>query len=384
MKSWRLLYLVLFSCASQLFAASGALVPQRLLEDSSWEGAQIVSADRAGNVFFFRGDAFEVYPLTKKGTLGEPIRLKTNKPPSQMVHDAVLSPDGREWLVYGDVSVRLFEDGREKTLTPIPWKPWAIGFVRDRPVVAVVPLPMGGRSVNVEKLGTPPWLLRFDDDRWSRVLDMKGVTVPEVLRGGKLNEVIAERSVYLASDQRGRLWTAGQYRYRVQRFSPGFRPSLEIVMDGGKVRKKEQPGQAIQIQRRPQANPREATKDAQKERPSSYHPFTADAVILDLTEGRDGRIYFLASTAEGKAALDRFDPGLSILERIPLQLKTEGRFTMASGKDGLYWAAWNGTQGRWHIRWDVLEQAEWREVDGYEIDGLSPEDRATNTADTDR
>src|SRR3954468_5323064 len=94
----------------------------------TWNGAQIVSADRAGHVFFFRGDTFEIYPVTKAGSLGEPVHLETTSSPNQMVHDAILSPSGDRWLVYGDLSVRLFVDGKEKTVPPIPWKPWSIAL----------------------------------------------------------------------------------------------------------------------------------------------------------------------------------------------------------------------------------------------------------------
>ena len=52
-----------------------ALQPERLRVDEAspeWDSAQIVSSDRSGHVFFFRGDTFEVYPVKKSGAFGEP------------------------------------------------------------------------------------------------------------------------------------------------------------------------------------------------------------------------------------------------------------------------------------------------------------------------
>ncbi len=363
-----------------LLAAPSAITPERLpVHETSpaWEGSQIVSADRAGNVFFFRGDSFTVYPVEKSGSLGEPVRLKTTLETGRMVHDAVLSPGGSEWLVYADAGVRLFKDGQEKAVTPIPWKPWSIAFLRNSPVVAVLPLPTGGLPPDRKKLGTPPRFLRLDGDRWNVVADLKGAAIPETLRGGTMNEIVAEQAVYLAADRRGRLWTAGQYRYRVEQLTPTLRPGLEVLMDGGGVRKKDhEGGKAIEIRRSPGQNPREATSDPQKEK-TSYHSFTAEATILDITVGWDGKLYLLTRTSDGDTTLDRFDPALSILERITLQLKAQGRFTIASGKDGLYLAAWNGKQGRWRLDWSVLDQAPWKEVEGYEVDGLGREKRDT-------
>lgn len=359
-------------------AKAAPLELERLPVDEAspaWTGAQIVSADRAGHVFFFRGDTFEVYPVTKTGSFGEPVRLETTTAPNQMVHDAVLSPSGDRWLVYGDLAVRLFVDGKEKAVPPIPWKPWSIALQRDEPVVAVLPLPMGGQAVDVEKAGTPPQFLEFDGDRWSSALDMKGVSVSDVLhQKGKLNDVVAERAVYLTSDRQGRLWTAGQYRYRIQRFLSGFHPDLEVLVGRGEVHKKEREDKPIELTRTdPAQNPSDATRNPLKEK-STYTPFSGQPAVFDLTEGRDGRIYLLVRTEKGGAALDRFDPALSRLERVPLEMTPQGRYTIASGRDGLYIAAWSGKEGRWRLSWDALDQAKWKPVAGCEIDGVPMEE----------
>jgi hypothetical protein len=331
-----------------------------------------VSADRQGNIFFFRGETFDVYPLDKTGAFQKPVHLETIADPNQMVHDAVLSPSGDRWLIYGDATVRLFQEGKEKALPLLPWKPWSITFLRDTPVVAVLPLPMGGPSVDLDKAGTPPTFLTFDGERWQPAGKGSDLSVSELIHhGAKLNEAVAERSVYITGDRLGRLWAAGQYRYRIQRFAPGFRPNLEVLVRGGQVRQKKAASKGIEITRKdPGQNPSEATRNPLKEK-STYSPFTGEQAAFDLTEGRDGRIYLLVRTEAGEAALDRFDPSLSLLERLPLDLKAAGRYTMAAGQDGLYLAAWNGDGGRWRISWETLDQASWAEVDDCEVDGVS-------------
>jgi hypothetical protein len=351
------------------------LQPERLLVDEAspeWDSAQIVSSDRSGHVFFFRGDTFEVYPVKKSGAFGEPIRLETAaSSTSQMVHDAVLNPAGDRWLVYADLGVRLFVDGKETALPPLPWKPWSIAFLRDTPVVAVLPLPMGGESVDIEKVVTPPAFVLFDGERWNPVAETKGVSVSSLVhQGSRLNDAVAEKSVYMTGDRLGRLWAAGQYRYRLQRLAPSFRPSLEVVVDGGKVRKQKNEKPAVEIKRTgPGQNPSDAAQNPLKEK-STYTPFSGQQAAFDLTEGLDGKIYLLVRTEAGDAALDRFDPSLLLLERIPLDLKASGRYTIAAGLDGLYLAAWNGRQGRWRISWDALDQAAWKDVANCEIDGV--------------
>ncbi len=350
------------------------LQPERLVVDKTspeWDSAQIVSADRSGHVFFFRGDTFEVYPVKKSGAFADPIRLETAaSSTSQMVHDAVLSPAGDRWLVYADLGVRLFLDGKETALPPLPWKPWSIAFRRDTPVVAVLPLPMGGESVDLEKVGTPPAFVVFDGERWNPEAETVGVSVSSLVhQGSRLNDAVAERSIYMTGDRLGRLWAAGQYRYRLERLGPSFRSNLEVVVGGGKVRKQKNEAPAVEIKRTAGENPSDAAQNPLKEK-STYTPFSGQQAAFDLTEGRDGKIYLLVRTEVGDAALDRFDPSLLLLERIPLDLKASGRYTIAAGSDGLYLAAWNGRQGRWRISWDALDQAAWKDVANCEIDGV--------------
>ncbi|PYQ67448.1 MAG: hypothetical protein DMF53_01700 [Acidobacteria bacterium] len=57
-----------------------------------------------------------------------------------------------------------------------------------------------------------------------------------------------------------------------------------------------------------------------------------------------------------------------------MEMTPQGRYTIASGRDGLYIAAWSGKEGRWRLSWDTLDQAKWKPVKGCEIDGVPMEE----------
>lgn len=370
-RAWPLMVGLIFSLARPVMA----LEPQALPSSRVWEGPQFVQADGLGHVFFLRPDHFEIYPLTKSGHLGEPIRLQASGASAGFVREAAMSRAGDRWLLLSGTAVRLFVDGKEKIVPPLDWKPWSLTLVRDVPVVAVAPFPMGGRTVDPKRVGTPPWLLRLDADQWSQTLELKGVSVSDLLENGGLNDAIAKNSVVMTEDRKGRLWAARQYAYRVQRFSSSGRLLLEITVDKGEVRKKENDrGIEVRLHDGVQ-NPTEASQNPRTEK-GTYFPFTGERVVYGITEGRDGRIYFLISATSGGAALDRYDPGRNLLERIPLSVKLKETFSLASGKDALYLAPWNTDGGRWKISWDELEIAPWKTVKGARIDGFKPEEDA--------
>jgi hypothetical protein len=361
---------LLFMVASPVWAAPVRLeaVPAGK-EAPSWKGAQIVQADRTGNVFFLRGDTLQVYPLRKSGLFGDPVRLETTAEGAGMVRDAALSPAGDQWLILSN-RIRYFVRGQEKPVPALDWTPWSVGFLRDTPVVAVIPRP-AGRVRDLDRPIDVPWFLKLGSDRWDPVTTLKSVEVAKLGQNGGMNGAIAENAVYLAGDRQGRLWAARQYAYRVQRFGSGGRPLLELDVDGGKVRQKEA-GQGIDVKLTgTNINPTEATRNPRTEK-ATYYSFTAEAVLLDLVEGRDGRMYFLARTSEGQTVLDRYDPTRNLIERIALKIETRGVVNMAAGRDALYIAPWNSDQGRWRIRWDSLEEADWKEVEDARIDGVAP------------
>lgn len=360
------LLLAFFSTALPILA----IQPERL-PATGWEGSQFLRADRAGNLFLFRAANLEVYPLEKSGAPGKPARLAATSTAIGSIREAAMSPSGDRWFLLSGVTVRLFEDGKEKVLPPLEWKPWSLTLLGETPMVAAIPFPLGGRATDPKRVGTPPWLLQSDGDRWSSTIDLKGVSVADLLEKGNLNDTIARNSVIMAGDRRGRLWAARQYGYRVQRFTSGGRPLLEITVDRGKIRQKEE-SRGIEVKvKGGEPGSGDATQDPQRQK-ATYYPFTAERVIYGLTEGRDGRMYFLVDTGAGSAALDRFDPSRSVLERIPITVPLKHTFTLAAGKDALYLASYEAEEGRWRISWEDLESAPWKPVKGARIDGYAP------------
>ncbi len=341
--------------AAEPAPAPKAIRPEAALTGAAWDGSQFVRADRKGKIFLFRGDTFEVYPQTADGALGEPVRLEATAERATMVLDAVLSPAGDQWLVLADTGARLFTDGKEKTLPLLHWRPWSIAFLRNTPVAAVVPIPVGGISQDLESLSDIPWLFSLGNGRWEPVAnqrELSGKDVAQAMHDNK--DVVAGSAIFISADHTGKLWVGRQYAYRVERWSASGRPLDEIVVDGGKVEEKRYREQA-------------GSKD-----PKNYHRFTAKPVIRDLVEGTDHLMYFLVSGPDGALVLDRYDPALAVLERVPLDMaKKSSRFTLAAGKDGLYLAAWNGRDGRWRISWETLEKADWQQVEGSEIEAVA-------------
>lgn len=331
-------------------------------QSAAWEGPQFVRADKAGNVYFFQATEFIVHPLTKSGELGEPVRLEKTAASSSLVQGAALSPNGDQWLVYADVGVRLFVDGKEKPLPAFSWRPWSVGFQRGDPVVAVLPVILG--EIPPEKTQSAvPWLLSYDGNRWLSSVEHRGLSINALLADQRdQNDFVAQYAVFLAGDTEGKLWLGRQYAYSLQRLSPTGRPLLEITVDGGKVT------QNTAAPVNAEAEELAAKAGAKRKTTVRYHRFSARPVIRDLAVGRDHRLYILAnSTSGGDLVLDRYDPARVVLERLPLKTNVQGRATLAAGKDGLYLAAWNGNQGRWKLTWESLDSAAWQEVPGAEI-----------------
>ena len=342
-----------------------APLPQRESEPS-WQGSQFVVADKAGHVYFLRSPTLEIYPLTKEGFLGEPSRLKKAPGLSDEVRGAAMSPAGNLLLLRVSKAVRLFEDGKEKIVAPLEWSPMAVAFRRDTPTVAVAPLPVGPLQ-DASKIGTLPWLQQLDGERWTTFREREGPTLAELMKEDNwFGKILEQDPLSLASDRRGRLWVAHRYAYKVQQFSPSGRILSEILLDQGKVRKKRE-AQPVEIKPSASANPREATHAPSQEK-STFFPFTAEAVIQGLAEGRDGRMYFLVVPASGGAALDRYDPVRGVMERALLDWKVAGDLSIAAGKDGLYVAPMEATKGRWRISWETLEQAKWKEIEGVTLE----------------
>jgi hypothetical protein len=349
-------------------AAADTIVPEVIL-GSAWNGPQFVQADRLGHVFFLRRDTLQVYPLMKSGALGKPSQLETVSPENaKMATRVAMSPAGDQWLLVNPAYVGLFVRGREKPLPPLDWAPWTVGFLRDTPVVAVIPRPQGP----ARDLSAPldvPWLLKLSGERWSTLTRIRNVAVGKLMKTGGMNSAIAENAVFLKSDREGRLWAARQYAYRLQRFTPAGRELTRLTVNGGEVQDQPRESAGIEVKLHgANSNPTEATRNPREEK-GAFFGFSAQPAILDLTEGLDSQLYLLVRLPDGGIALDRFDTGRMALERVHLQLKTKGTFTIAAGRDALYIAAFQGKEGRWRVSWDALTQASWKAVEAVELDG---------------
>ncbi len=328
---------------------------------ASWDGPQFVRADKAGNVFVFRGDEPAVYPVGKSGEVGKPRRLEATTEALGLVLNAALSPAGDQWLVLAEGKVRLFVDGKEKPLPPLSWQPWTVGFLRGTPAVGVMPRPLPSAVLHLQDMGTVPWFLTLDNDRWSALVEHSGLSAESAWKDrGRMNEWVARYATWLAPARDGKLWVASQYAYRVRRLSPTGRSLLEIT--SGKEKK--EPGPAPK-------NAAAAAAVRQMEERGGKARFTAfneKQVIADVVEGTDRRIYLLVHTSGASAlALDRYDSVLNVLQRIPLSLELAGRVSLAAGKDGLYLAPFNAKQGVWRISWADLEAGAWKDVEETEI-----------------
>lgn len=338
-----------------------------------WKGYQTVEADRAGRVFYFRGESYQVYPVDPRtGNLGKPLKLETSLSSSSSPREAAMSTGGDRWLMIHAGKLRYFEKGKEKALPVLPWGAQSVGFHRDSPVVAVLPIVLKGTE---SPSGDLPWLFTLSGDRWDVLRELEGVTEQDANEGldnGNFEKQLAQVATRLTTDSQGRLWAAHQYSYKIQRLSPSGRVLEEIRLDDGRFREKKQRASAIEIKRSdPSQNPTSATSDPVKEK-KTYTPFPFDAVLYDVVGGRDGRIYTLTRTDSGGLALDRYDPVESVLERKALSVKWKGNASLAAGKDALYLAPYEASAGRWKLSWEELERPGWKQL---ELESRAENDR---------
>jgi len=95
------------------------------------------------------------------------------------------------------------------------------------------------------------------------------------------------------------------------------------------------------------------------------HLFLGVRAVLALAQnGPGGPLYALLGSgiAGETCALDRIDWEERWVERISLNLPCPGRVTMAPGRDGLFFAAWNGQGERRFVSWTALDGAKWSTV----------------------
>ncbi len=320
----------------------------------AWLGPQKVQADAQGNVFLLRGDTLEVYPISKKGELGEPSRLEPARSLDGPVLDAAMGSSPGDWLIRLPREVRWFVSGKEKTLPPLPWQPWSVTFLHGTPVVGVLPkkAPVNGMAIRPSEEEAPQKVaavLELSGDRWSALVEEASPA------GQDTNAVVESCGRTLLGDRQGKLWTARNYAYVLDRYSPAGHRLLRVEVDKGKVDHKQEKD----------VPPPPEVRSGDR---AHFHPFLGVLKVSRLTEGLDHRIYLLVQGEKGPS-LDRYDPTESTLERTSLDVQLPGNATLAAGRDALYLVAHSGDHGRWRISWEELDQAAWKPV---HVDGEAP------------
>lgn len=328
----------------------------------TWEGQQYPAVDDRGRVYLLRTKTLEIYPVEGHDSLGEPRKLRTSQVETPApVLDARMDRHG-DWVMLQGAEVRWFPAGKEKAVPPLHWLATAVALANGRPVAAVVPVAFGEIS-HIRKHGVP-FLLSADTDRWSTLVE-SNLEAPEDPRS---MSPMNQHAGHLYAAANGQLCFANLYRYRFECFSPGGRKKLDVEVGGAKIGHLEADDAAVEAARAELEEARARTAHPERVRVAAN---TGIKVILDLTEGVDGRLYLLLKNPDGEGlALDRFDNATGKLMRIALEgAEAKGAMSMVAGQDGLFLAAFNGESGRYLVPWEALDAAAWHDVDGVSING---------------
>ena len=327
------------------------LVPLRGAAASlHWDGPQFIQADAHGSVFLLRGDTLQVYPVTKAHDLGEPVQLEMDVR-SGIPLDAALGPSGA-WAMNLGGQIHYFVDGHEKSLPALTWFPVAVGFLRDEPVAMVVPRRWNPQD---DDRRGPPLLVRPSHDTWSP-------EIRETLHGPRddYGTERAYRAALVLDAQQGRFFLARQYAYRIDLRRLGREHPLEEL----RLAK----GEPV-FHRPTDADEKRLLGEARAAGTDTTHGtisvFRGESAILALAQRPGDRLYVLVAPGAAAAktcALDRIDWEARRVERLPLNLPCAGRVSMAAGRDGLYFAEFDGGDGRYFGAWADLDAAHWATV----------------------
>lgn len=354
---------LLFLLPASPVAAAG-IEAQVVAVETTWKGQQYLGSDAKGRVYVLSPQESKVYPL-RDGELQEPRKLSaapmTTPAP---VLDAAMDLAG-DWVGRYGGEVRWFRAGKEVSLPPLHWPVAAVTLLNGNPVVAVFPSPRAGTPK--AELRPVPLLMTPSGSRWSVLAESER----DRHAGRDDPDPIISDTVHLLTDSRDTLWVAYKYHYRLLHFSPAGRELMSLEVDGAETHHRDE----TEVEDTRIGFEKERVRHADPEK-VGLQVNTAVAAVLDLFEGRDGRIYLLAAGAgedAGRWFLDRFDPVLGTLERAPLAFRYDGAVSVASGRDGLYLARFNGRGERLWIPWEAIEGAEWEPVQGVELDGFAAE-----------
>jgi hypothetical protein len=347
--------------------AFARILPERVAGDvtkANWRTPQFLQADAQGRIFLLHGDDLQVDQILPSGKVVVVRKPQRKEAEDAGVSEAALSPDGRSWIIDrqppGTLTLLTSDDQRQ--LPHLHWMPSALAYTDSGPIIAVVPLQIGGESAEAPSSRSaadkPPFLLKLNEQTWQTLVfqDMPAANAdgrPAV----SMPYVKAERDARLAPGRKGRFWVAQQNAYLLRQYS-GL-GALEQSVSVGK-------GQMLWQERTA-----DDWKAMEKVVQANGAPFDrsrlpkmhAVRVIRGLTAQRSGnQVYLAVDTPEG-LALDRWDADTQMLDRLLLGVTPEpGRISVAAGRYGLYLAARGLGEPVWHLDWLQLENARWKPV----------------------
>ena len=324
------------------------------------QALQFLQADAKGRLYLLHADTLAIDQLQPSGKL-----VAIGKPPANRATDsdtvihAALSPDGDGWLLYAMPDHLMLLKGDElRDLAPAGWDVSAVAYTTDGPILAVLPVLVGGGDASIPEtaLMKPPFLLRLDDDqRWQQLVPGRVFERSEP-RALLPQDVIAERSSRLAAGAKATLWVAQQDAYVLKQYSRAGVLRGSLVVGGGRVQW------------------RDRTEDDWKylERSARAGGMTLDRSRLAGVEAihvvraltvQDRHVYLVVETSAG-LALDRWDTDTDALQRVQLGKLSigPGRLSLAAGRDGLYLAGAHLGEPVWRLDWQRLEGAKWKPV----------------------
>ena len=320
--------------------------------------SQFLGADAKGRVFLLHGDTLEVDQILPSGRVVAGRTPHGKEASDAAVTDAALSPDGGSWLLASGPDELSLLSGDDLRQLPTPhWWVSSLTYTTDGPVLAVLPAWGGGTDAASEaEWDKPPFLLQLDGQTW-QTLSVQDALKPISEKPPALpsfEQIKAERDIKLAAGRNGTLWAMQQNAYFLRRYSRQGAVEEYVAVNGGRVQWKDRTEQDWKaLEKTSQAAGMTFTR--------SRHPKAAAVRVVRALTAQDNRVYLVVETPEG-VALDRWDAGTQVLDRLLLAGMTQSYLSVAAGRDGLYIAARGLGEPIWRLDWQRLEDAKWKAV----------------------